>query len=95
MDGREFVAANADEFAKVSFGLVAGREPFEVLKSLAESGLAGFFPGAPLASVAIGLDADRIHAANEYVDLSRLPRGAETAVCVREELAAASTGLSQ
>lgn len=94
MDGREFVAANADEFAKVSFGLVAGREQFEVLKSLAESGLAGF-PGAPLASVAIGLDADRIHAANEYVDLSRLPRGAETAVCVREELAAASTGLSQ
>ena len=27
--------------------------------------------GAPLVSVAAGLDADRIHAPNEYVDLSR------------------------
>ena len=31
--------------------------------------------GAPLVFVAVGLDADRIHAPNEYVDLSRLLPG--------------------
>ena len=46
---------------------------------------------APLAFVAVGLDADRIHAPNEYVDLSRLLRGAETAAYLWEEL----TGLSK
>lgn len=44
--------------------------------------------GAPLVFVAVGLDADRIHAPNEYVDLSRLLRGAETAAYLWEELAA-------
>lgn len=34
-----------------------------------------------------GLDADRIHAPNEYVDLSRLLRGAESIAYLREELA--------
>ncbi len=48
--------------------------------------------GAPLAFVAVGLDADRIHAPNEYVDLSRLLRGAETAAYLWEELAAAGAG---
>ncbi|HVT67566.1 MAG TPA: dipeptidase [Trebonia sp.] len=43
--------------------------------------------GAPLAFVAVGLDADRIHAPNEYVDLSRLLRGAETAAYLWDELA--------
>jgi acetylornithine deacetylase/succinyl-diaminopimelate desuccinylase-like protein len=43
--------------------------------------------GAPLVFVAVGLDADRIHAPNEYVDLSRLLRGAETAAYLWEELA--------
>ena len=46
---------------------------------------------APLVFVAVGLDADRIHAPNEYVDLSRLLRGAETAAYLWEE----RTGLSK
>jgi acetylornithine deacetylase/succinyl-diaminopimelate desuccinylase-like protein len=41
---------------------------------------------APLVFVAVGLDADRIHAPNEYVDLTRLLRGAETAAYLWEEL---------
>jgi acetylornithine deacetylase/succinyl-diaminopimelate desuccinylase-like protein len=44
--------------------------------------------GAPLLFVAVGLDADRIHAPNEYVDLSRLLRGAEAVAYLWEELAA-------
>jgi acetylornithine deacetylase/succinyl-diaminopimelate desuccinylase-like protein len=47
---------------------------------------------APLVFVAVGLDADRIHAPNEYVDLSRLLRGAETVAYLWEELAAAGAG---
>jgi acetylornithine deacetylase/succinyl-diaminopimelate desuccinylase-like protein len=46
--------------------------------------------GAPLAFVAVGLDADRIHAPNEYVDLPRLLRGAETAAYLWEELSGMS-----
>jgi acetylornithine deacetylase/succinyl-diaminopimelate desuccinylase-like protein len=46
---------------------------------------------APLVFVAVGLDADQIHAPNEYVDLSRLLRGAESAAYLREELAAVSS----
>jgi acetylornithine deacetylase/succinyl-diaminopimelate desuccinylase-like protein len=42
---------------------------------------------APLVFVAVGLDADRIHAPNEYVDLWRLLRGAETAAYLWDELA--------
>ena len=45
--------------------------------------------GAPLVFVAVGLDADRIHAPNEYVDLSRRPRRAESVARLREELAGA------
>jgi acetylornithine deacetylase/succinyl-diaminopimelate desuccinylase-like protein len=41
---------------------------------------------APLVFVAVGLDADRIHAPNECVDLSRLLRGAETAAYLWQEL---------
>ena len=44
--------------------------------------------GAPLVFVAVGLDADRIHAPNEYVDLSRLLLGAESIAYLWEELAA-------
>ena len=44
---------------------------------------------APLVFVAVGLDADRIHAPNEYVDLSRLLRGAESIAYLWEELAGA------
>jgi acetylornithine deacetylase/succinyl-diaminopimelate desuccinylase-like protein len=51
--------------------------------------------GAPLVFVAVGLDADRIHAPNEHVDLSRLLRGAESAAYLWEELAAASADLRQ
>ena len=43
--------------------------------------------GAPLVFLAVGLDADRIHAPNEYVDLSRLLLGAESAAYLWEELA--------
>jgi acetylornithine deacetylase/succinyl-diaminopimelate desuccinylase-like protein len=43
--------------------------------------------GAPLVFLAVGLDADQIHAPNEYVDLSRLLRGAESAAYLWEELA--------
>jgi acetylornithine deacetylase/succinyl-diaminopimelate desuccinylase-like protein len=48
---------------------------------------------APLVFVAVGLDADRIHAPNEYVDLSRLLRGAETAAYLWEEFAAVGSDL--
>jgi acetylornithine deacetylase/succinyl-diaminopimelate desuccinylase-like protein len=48
--------------------------------------------GAPLVFVAVGLDADRIHAPNEYVDLSRLLRGAESAAYLWEELAGDTAG---
>jgi acetylornithine deacetylase/succinyl-diaminopimelate desuccinylase-like protein len=48
--------------------------------------------GAPLVFVAVGLDADRIHAPNEYVDLTRLLRGAESAAYLWEELAASGSG---
>jgi acetylornithine deacetylase/succinyl-diaminopimelate desuccinylase-like protein len=47
--------------------------------------------GAPLVFVAVGLDADRIHAPNEYVDLSRLLRGAESAAYLWEELSGAES----
>jgi acetylornithine deacetylase/succinyl-diaminopimelate desuccinylase-like protein len=43
---------------------------------------------APLVFIAVGLDVDQIHAPNEYVDLSRLLRGAESAAYLWEELAA-------
>jgi acetylornithine deacetylase/succinyl-diaminopimelate desuccinylase-like protein len=42
---------------------------------------------APLVFVAVGLDADRIHAPNEYVDLSRLLLGAESIAYLWEEIA--------
>jgi len=42
--------------------------------------------GAPLVFVSVGLDADRIHAPNEYVDLSRLLLGAESIAYLWEEL---------
>jgi acetylornithine deacetylase/succinyl-diaminopimelate desuccinylase-like protein len=48
---------------------------------------------APLVFVAVGLDADRIHAPNESVDLSRLLRGAETAAYLWEEFAAVGSDL--
>ncbi len=44
---------------------------------------------APLVFVAVGLDADRLHAPNEYVDLSRLLRGAESVAYLWEEMAEA------
>jgi acetylornithine deacetylase/succinyl-diaminopimelate desuccinylase-like protein len=49
--------------------------------------------GAPLVFVAVGLDADRIHAPNERVDLSLLLRGAEVSAYLWEELAAVSADL--
>jgi acetylornithine deacetylase/succinyl-diaminopimelate desuccinylase-like protein len=46
--------------------------------------------GAPLVFLAVGLDADQIHAPNEYVDLSRLLRGTQAAAYLWAELAAAA-----
>lgn len=43
--------------------------------------------GAPLVFVSVGLDADRIHAPNEFVDLSRLLKGAESIAYLWEQLA--------
>jgi acetylornithine deacetylase/succinyl-diaminopimelate desuccinylase-like protein len=48
--------------------------------------------GAPLVFVAVGLDADQIHAPNEYVDLSRLLLGAESIAYLWDELAASPGG---
>jgi acetylornithine deacetylase/succinyl-diaminopimelate desuccinylase-like protein len=44
--------------------------------------------GAPLVFVAVGLDADRIHAPNEKAEMSLLLKGAETAAYLWDELAA-------
>jgi hypothetical protein len=82
MDVRDFCAANAGEFSQ------ALREWLAIPSVSAD--LADIL-GAPLVFVAVGLDADRIHAPNEFVDLSRLLRGAETAAYLWEELAAAGT----
>jgi acetylornithine deacetylase/succinyl-diaminopimelate desuccinylase-like protein len=43
--------------------------------------------GAPLVFVAVGLDADRIHAPNEKVDMDLLLKGAEAAAYLWQELA--------
>jgi acetylornithine deacetylase/succinyl-diaminopimelate desuccinylase-like protein len=48
--------------------------------------------GAPLVFVGVALDSDQIHAPNEYVDLSRLLRGAETVAYLWQELASAGSG---
>ena len=42
---------------------------------------------APLVFVAVGLDADQIHAPNEAIDVARLLRGAEVSAYLWEELA--------
>ena len=45
--------------------------------------------GAPLVFVAVGLDADRVHAPNERVDMALLLKGAEASAYLWDELAAA------
>jgi acetylornithine deacetylase/succinyl-diaminopimelate desuccinylase-like protein len=49
--------------------------------------------GAPLVFLAVGLDSDRIHAPNEKVEMSLLLKGAEAAVYLWDELAAAAGDL--
>jgi len=49
---------------------------------------------APLVFVGVGLDADRIHAPNERVDMALLLKGAEAAAYLWDELAAASAELT-
>jgi acetylornithine deacetylase/succinyl-diaminopimelate desuccinylase-like protein len=49
--------------------------------------------GAPLVFVAVGLDADQIHAPNEKVDKSLLLRGAEASAYLWQELAAIGADL--
>ena len=50
--------------------------------------------GAPLVFVAVGLDADRIHAPNERVSTALLLKGAETAAYLWDELATAGSDLT-
>jgi acetylornithine deacetylase/succinyl-diaminopimelate desuccinylase-like protein len=50
--------------------------------------------GAPLVFVGVGLDADRIHAPNERVDMGLLLKGAEAAAYLWDELAAAAGELT-
>jgi len=47
--------------------------------------------GAPLVFIGTGADADRIHAPNEQIDISRLLLGAEVSAYLWDELAAMST----
>ena len=49
---------------------------------------------APLVFVAVGLDADRIHAPNERVDMGLLLKGAEASAYLWDELAAAAGELT-
>ncbi len=49
---------------------------------------------APLVFIAVGLDADRIHAPNERVSTALLLKGAQTAAYLWEELAAAGSDLT-
>jgi acetylornithine deacetylase/succinyl-diaminopimelate desuccinylase-like protein len=49
---------------------------------------------APLVFVAVGLDADRIHAPNERVDMALLLKGAEAAAYLWDEFAAAAAELT-
>ena len=49
---------------------------------------------APLVFVAVGLDADRIHAPNERVDMALLLKGAEASAYLWDELAAAADELT-
>jgi acetylornithine deacetylase/succinyl-diaminopimelate desuccinylase-like protein len=49
---------------------------------------------APLVFVAVGLDADRIHAPNERVEMALLLKGAEASAYLWDELAAAASELT-
>jgi acetylornithine deacetylase/succinyl-diaminopimelate desuccinylase-like protein len=49
---------------------------------------------APLVFIAVGLDADRIHAPNERVDMGLLLKGAEAAAYLWDELAASADELT-
>ncbi len=98
MDARDYIAANAAEFSQAPRDWLVYRhhdvQPAALTKeggSGPEADLAEIL-GAPLVFVAVGLDADRIHAPNEYVDLSRLLRGAESVAYLWEELAGAGAG---
>ena len=50
--------------------------------------------GAPLVFVAVGLDADRIHAPNERADMALLLKGAVAAAYLWQELAAIGAELA-
>ncbi len=84
MDVRDYIAANAAEFSQalrdwLSIPSVSAgpARPGDVRRS------------AEWLAVAVGLDADRIHAPNEYVDPSPLLRGAQSIAYLWEELAGA------
>ena len=84
MDVRDYIAANAVEFSQalrdwLSIPSVSAgpARPDDVRRS------------AERLAVVVGLDAERIHAPNEYVDLSPLLRGAESIAYFWEELAGA------
>jgi len=108
MEIREFIAANAAEFSASLRAWLAipsvSADPARHADVRRPNGLVATVtagPGerpcrspidSPAAAVAVGLDADRIHAPNEYVDLSRLLKGAETAAYRWQELAVAGAG---
>ena len=76
MDVRDFIAANAAEFSR------ALRDWLSIPSVSADPARHD-----DVRRSAQWLDADRMHAPNEYVDLSRLLRGAESVAYLWEELA--------
>jgi acetylornithine deacetylase/succinyl-diaminopimelate desuccinylase-like protein len=81
MDVREYVEPRAAGFPVALREWLQDNTPDGVTATVALAGILA----VPLVFVAVGLDADRIHAPNEYVDLSWLLRGAETAASLWEE----------
>ncbi|HEY0717259.1 MAG TPA: dipeptidase [Streptosporangiaceae bacterium] len=78
--------------ARAALGRAFGREVLFTREggSGPEADLAEIL-GAPLVFVAVGLDADRIHAPNEKVDMDLLLKGAEAAAYLWQDLAASAS----
>ena len=83
MDARAYVESHAGR--EVLFTKEGGSGP--------EADLAEIL-GAPLVFVGVALDSDQVHAPNERVDLSLLPRGAEVSAYLWEELASVGPDLT-
>jgi acetylornithine deacetylase/succinyl-diaminopimelate desuccinylase-like protein len=83
------IDAPAVQAARQSMALAFGKEVLFTREggSGPEADLADIL-GAPLVFVAVGLDADRIHAPNEKVEMDLLLKGAEAVAYLWDELAA-------